>query len=216
MGIAQTRRGTRTLRVPTPVLALDTRECKGQTAARTSWPGVAATMSAMSETPPTDRPAHLMVRVRNFANWCNLSTPFGLAVAALGRARLTRAADGLFLAEGYRLAFPMAGAFTVGSVVITGHRSWSQMEALHPGTLEHEVNHTWQWAYMMGLPFLPVYTACMCWSWLRTGDRASANFFERSADLALGGYFEAEKRPLRQGFAALRTAAGLGRTRSRD
>ena len=142
-----------------------------------------------------------MRRVRNLANWCNLSTPLGLAVAKAGGATLSRGHGGLWLAENYRLPFPIAGAFTVGSVVIAVGRRWDDLEQRGPGTLAHEENHTWQWAWMMGLPFLPAYTACMAWSWLRTGDRASANFFERDADLLLGGYREAPRRPWSATFA---------------
>lgn len=145
----------------------------------------------------------VMARVRNLGNWCNLSTPLGLVVAAIGRARLHRGPEGIWMAEGYRLGFPMAGAFTVGSVVLTASPSWADIEARHPGLLAHEVNHTWQYAYCLGLPYLPVYAAAMGWSWLRTGDRASANFFERAADLELGGYRQSPTRPLRQGIAAL-------------
>lgn len=146
----------------------------------------------------------VMSRVRNFANWCNLSTPFGLVVAAIGRARLVRGPGGTWLAEGYRLSFPIAGAFTIGSVILTASPSWADIEARHPGLLEHETNHTWQWAYSLGLLYLPAYGAAMGWSWLRTGDRAAANFFEQSANLELGGYRVRPTRPLKQGFAQLR------------
>ena len=157
----------------------------------------------------------VMTRVRNFGNWCNLSTALGLVVATIGRARIRRGRDGIWMAEGYRLAFPMAGAFTVGSVVLTASPSWADIEAGRPGLLKHEVNHTWQWAYCCGLPFLPVYAAAMGWSWLRTGDRASANFFESEADLELGGYQIFPLRPLRKGLAELRTLTGRGsRTKS--
>lgn len=146
----------------------------------------------------------VMSRVRNLANWCNASTPFGLAVAAVGRARVRRGPDGVWLAEGYRLGFPMAGAFTIGSVILTASGSWADLEARHPGLLQHETNHTWQWAYSMGLPYLPAYGLAMGWSWLRTGDRAAANVFELEADLELGGYRVLAFRPLTEGLAHLR------------
>lgn len=60
--------------------------------------------------------------VRRAANVLNLSTPFGLLVARLGGAEVTVDDEGVFWAEGYRLPFPVAGAFTVGNVVITGSR----------------------------------------------------------------------------------------------
>lgn len=146
-----------------------------------------------------------MERVRNLGNWTNLSTPLGLGIAKLGGAAIHRGPDGAFMAENYRLPFPVAGAFTVGSVVITSHPTWGEQERVVPGTLEHELNHTWQWTYCLGLPLLPLYGAAMGWSWLRTGDRASANFFERAADLELGGYREQPRRPLSEGIGELRT-----------
>lgn len=146
----------------------------------------------------------IMVHVRNFANWCNLSTPLGLVVARIGGARPRRDPRGLWLAEGYRLGFPMAGAFTVGSVVITASPSWADLEARRPGLMAHEEHHCWQYAYSMGLLYLPTYAAAMGWSWLRTGDRAAANFFEKAAGLERGGYREFETRPVRQGLADLR------------
>ena len=45
--------------------------------------------------------------------------------------------------------------------------------------------------------------AAVAWSMVRCGDRASANPFERQAGLAIGGYRENEKQPLRQGLARL-------------
>lgn len=159
----------------------------------------------------------LMTRIRNLGNWCNLSTPLGLAVAASGRARVRRGPDGLWLAEGYRLPFPVAGAFTIGSVIVTAAPSWDDLAARRPGLLDHEVHHTWQWAYSLGLPYLPLYALSMGWSWLRTGTRASANVFERAAGLERGGYRRAETRPLRERLQELRTAlsrAGSGGSRS--
>ena len=52
-------------------------------------------------------------RIRHLANWLNLSTPVGLLVAGAGGARVRRRPDGIFVAEGYRFAFPVAGAFTI-------------------------------------------------------------------------------------------------------
>lgn len=152
--------------------------------------------------PHPPRPAWL-VTVRRVGNWANLSTELGLVVALAGRSRLRRGPRGLILAENYRLPFPIAGAFTVGDVVISCGRGWDELEQRSPGTLAHEENHTWQWALCLGLPFLPLYTAAMGWSVLRTGDRAAANWFECDADLALGGYPDAPRRPLRQGVRAL-------------
>ena len=57
-------------------------------------------------------------RVRLVANLVNGSTLAGLLVAAAGRARLARAADGLLVGVRYRLPVPVAPAFTVGNVIL--------------------------------------------------------------------------------------------------
>ncbi len=144
-----------------------------------------------SKTPPPP-PA---LRWRSVVNLVNLSTPLGLLVAAAGRARLRPGANGLVLGEGYRLPFPVAGAFTVGNVVVTAG-TFEQLQRRCPAVLKHEDRHAWQYAYCLGLPYLVAYTAAMGWSALRTGDRASANVFERQAGLAAGGYVERPIRPL--------------------
>lgn len=126
-------------------------------------------------------------RLRSVANWINLSTPFGLAVAAAGRCRVRRGPRGLWLADGYAYGFPVAGAFTIGSVVVTSG-SFARLAVVRPELLEHEERHSWQWCAWLGLPFLPAYLAAMAWSWLRTGDRAAANAFEVRAGLTSGGY----------------------------
>lgn len=143
-------------------------------------------------------------RIRAVANVVNLTTPLGLGMSAIGRARLRRGPRGLILAEHYGLPFPRAGAFTVGNVVVTA-RTLEELTARCPGTLDHEDTHAWQYAATLGLPFLPLYGLSSLWSWLRTGDWASGNVFERQAGLAKGGY---TLRPVTNaGFRAL--AAGL-------
>jgi hypothetical protein len=122
--------------------------------------------------------------LRLIGNIVNLTTLLGLVVALIGRARLRRGPRGLILGEGYRLKFPVAGAFTIGSVITTGS-SWEEKLEELPGLLQHEEGHTWQYLYCIGLPFYLAYVACMGWS----GDVVSAsNFFERQAGLAIGGY----------------------------
>ncbi len=128
-------------------------------------------------------------RVRFGWSLVNLSTPFGLAIATLGRARLRRGPRALIFAEHYRYDFPKAGAFTVGNVIVT-RQTMDALEARVPGTLAHEDAHAWQYAALLGLPFLPVYLLSAGWSWLRTGDPASRNFLERHAGLVRGGYVE--------------------------
>ncbi|MGJ3508817.1 hypothetical protein [Enemella sp. A6] len=104
------------------------------------------------------------------------------------------------------MKFPIAGAFTIGNVVITAHRFDEQRLRRHPGLIEHEEKHSWQWLWCLGLPFLPLYLLAMAWSWLRTGDRASHNVFEVRAGLRSGGYQRREARnPISAARAALQT-----------
>ena len=149
-----------------------------------------------------------ILRLRAGGNVVNLSTPLGLAVAALGHSTIRRHPRGLFLAEHYRLRFPLAGAFTIGNVIITS-KEFAELERRFPRLLQHEERHTWQYLYCFGLPYYLLYGVCMGWSLIRTGDRASANFFERQAGLAWGGYAERPVRPVRDG---LRSIIGAART----
>lgn len=133
-------------------------------------------------------------RFRQVANLVNGSTVAGLLIARVGGARVRPGPEGLLAAEGYRLPFPVAGAFTVGNVVVTGG-SLDALTAWSPRVLDHEARHSWQWV-CCGTLFLPLYVAAMGWSWLRTGDRAARNVFERAAGLADGGYEDVPPRPL--------------------
>jgi len=161
------------------------------------------------------RPTRPVLWLRAVGNVTNLSTPAGLLVAALGRAKVRRGPRGLLLAEDYRLRFPPAGAFTIGNVIVTGGR-WQDLEGRFPDHLAHEETHTWQYLYCLGLPYYLAYSACMGWSMVRTGDRAAANFFERQAGLARGGYVERPTRSVGVGLAALlRTGLGQARLRRR-
>ncbi|MEO3872641.1 hypothetical protein ABGB18_27835 [Nonomuraea sp. B12E4] len=58
-------------------------------------------------------------RFRRAANYLNLATPLGLLISVIGRATRQSGPNGLILAVGYRYRFPIAGAFTVGNVVLT-------------------------------------------------------------------------------------------------
>ncbi len=129
-------------------------------------------------------------RIRRVGNLINLSTPLGLLIAAIGSARRRPGPSGLTLAEGYRVRFPPAGAFTVGNVVISP-LTFATLTARQPEVMEHEDVHAWQYFWCGGLAFLPLYLLAVGWSWLRTGDPASRNPFERAAGLARGGYREA-------------------------
>ena len=112
-------------------------------------------------------------RIRHLANWLNLSTPVGLLVAGAGGARVRRHPDGIFVAEGYRFAFPVAGAFTIGDVVTTAS-TMDRLEARVPGVYAHEVRHAWQFA-ATGVWFLPAYLVASAWSLARTGSPALRN-----------------------------------------
>ena len=140
--------------------------------------------------------------LRLVGNVVNLTTPGGLVVALIGDAKIRRGPRGLFLCEGYRLKFPVAGAFTIGNVITTGS-TWEQQLHQYPELLRHEEQHSWQYLYCIGLPYYVAYVACMAWSVLRTGDRAARNFFERQAGLAIGGYRELPTRPVRENLAAI-------------
>lgn len=142
--------------------------------------------------------------VRNTGNVANLSTPLGLLVAAAGGARLRRA-RGLVVAENVSLPGISASAMTIGSVVLVPERTLEDATARIPGLLQHEDHHAHQWAYCLGLPFIPLYVAAMGWSWLRSGDRSTANHFEVQAGLALGGYRVRDRRSVRDGMRALGT-----------
>lgn len=149
-------------------------------------------------------------RVRATANWVNLSTPLGLLVARMGRAQVDALEGGLHLATLSTLTPARAGAFTIGSVVITRHdRQWVDQR---PRLLLHERRHSCQYAVCGGLPFLPLYAAAAAWSWWRTADLAAHNPFERTAGLADGGY---APRPLVPRLVVRGRTAKAGRALSR-
>ncbi|MBB2913486.1 hypothetical protein FHS43_004790 [Streptosporangium becharense] len=123
-------------------------------------------------------------RIRRVLNYVNLSTPLGLLLARLGRARVSAGPGGLLLGHGYRIPFPVAGAFTVGNVVLTRHDEGYLTGAL----LRHEDRHAWQYAACAGLPMLPLYLVAVLVSILICGDQAAWNVFERLAVLEDGNY----------------------------
>jgi hypothetical protein len=140
----------------------------------------------------TPAPQTPWTRVRTVANWTNLSTPLGLLLARLGGARLTSVGRGVHLATGYRWGFPVASAFTVGSVVLSRHEAaWL---LARPRLLQHEDRHVTQYAWLLGPVLLPLYVVAAAVSWLATGDHASWNPFERLAGLDDGGYRTAASR----------------------
>ncbi|BCW10274.1 MULTISPECIES: hypothetical protein [Paenarthrobacter] len=131
-------------------------------------------------------------RLRQIANVLNLSTPLGLAVAVTSRSKLSRGPRGLLIASGYQWRLPLAGAFTVGNVVV--YRAPYGVAGTNPVLLGHEERHSTQYAYCLGLPFLVLYGAAACWSMVRTGNPGLGNWFERQAGLEAGGYIEPTNR----------------------
>ena len=141
-------------------------------------------------------------QARAVLNTLNLSTPAGLLVAGIGGARPRRTSDGLIVARGYRRRVPPAPAFTLGNVILV------RAPAAYPddpfGSLpaslrEHETRHATQYAVCGGVLMPALYVLAAGWSWLRTGDFASRNAFERDAGLLAGGYRERPIRPLLAG-----------------
>lgn len=139
--------------------------------------------------------------VKLVVNMVNLSTLAGVLVGLIGRARFSRGPRGLFFANDFKLGFPVAGAFTIGNLVLTKHDR-AYFDA-HPLLVKHEERHSWQYFCLIGLPMLPLYMLAAGWSWVRTGDFASRNLFERLANLKDGNYPERPVRP----FAETLTAA---------
>lgn len=156
----------------------------------------------------TSATMNVAARVKWCANWANGSTALGFEVARLGRARVARGPRGLYLASGYRFGFPVAGAFTVGNVVVSKD-DWADLQLERPLLLTHEEQHSWQYVVCGGLPFLPLYVGALAWSWIRTGDFASRNLFERNAGLAMGGYHERSVRSLGTVVRSIRSSTAV-------
>lgn len=127
-------------------------------------------------------------RLRLIANAVNGSTLLGLILAVAARAPVSSGPDGLLLANHYRWRLPLARAFTVGNVALF---RTSRAEALaNQVLLGHEARHSTQYAWCLGVPFLPLYFVAAGWSLWRTGNPGTANVFERHAGLYAGGYPE--------------------------
>ncbi|WP_332661956.1 hypothetical protein [Aeromicrobium sp.] len=125
-------------------------------------------------------------RIRTALNWINLSTPLGLVIARLGGASVVRRGRGTYLATGYRFGFPVASAFTVGSVITSKHDLDYFLE--RPVLLQHEDRHCTQYAFALGVVMLPFYLLGVAFSYAIAGDHSSYNPFERLANLADGNY----------------------------
>lgn len=135
-------------------------------------------------------------RLRQVANLLNASTLLGLLLAAGARCTVRPGPRGLVLATGYRWRLPFAAAFTVGNVVlfragtehVFGDRTEGFPDPAYRELLGHEERHSTQYAWCLGMPFLPLYFVAAGWSWWRTGNPGTANPFERRAGLRAGGY----------------------------
>lgn len=131
-------------------------------------------------------------RLRTVVNWVNLSTPLGLLVARLGGATVTRRGRGTYVASGYRFGFPVASAFTLGSVVTSTHDlDWLRSR---PVLLQHEDRHVTQYAFLFGPVMLVLYGLSAVVSWVVAADHSSYNPFERLAGLEDGRYPPARTR----------------------
>lgn len=144
-------------------------------------------------------------RLRQIANVLNGSTPLGLLLAASARTPVRRGPRGLLIATGYRWRLPFAGAFTVGNVVL--FRVGPERALADPVLLMHEERHSTQYAWCLGVPFLPLYFVAAGWSLLRTGNPGSANLFERHAGLQAGGYPDPRSAPTTTARRGMRRAA---------
>lgn len=125
-------------------------------------------------------------RLRQIINVLNGSTLLGLLLAACARTPVRSGPRGLLIASRYRWRLPFAGAFTVGNVVL--FRAGFREALANPVLLGHEERHSTQYAWCLGVPFLPLYFLTAAWSQWRTGNPGSGNFFERHAGLQGGGY----------------------------
>jgi hypothetical protein len=151
-------------------------------------------------------------RLRQLANVVNASTPLGLLLAACARTRVRRGPRGLLIATGYRWRLPVAAAFTIGNVVL--FRAGPEEALGNTALLGHEERHCTQYAWCLGVPFLPLYFVAAGWSLWRTGNPGSGNIFERHAGLRAGGYPEPGSPATRQTAAHQTAAAGPTTTTS--
>jgi hypothetical protein len=142
--------------------------------------------------------------LRHVVNLINLSTAVGLLVAAIGRARVSAGPRRTILATDLRLPLK-AGALTIGDVVMTRKSRDRMVE--RRALLRHELRHTVQYAWCLGVVMLVLYAIAAGVSYVLTGDPASQNVFERLAGLEDGSY---RRRPIRPVFTR---RGGAGRRR---
>lgn len=162
----------------------------------TGWPDGTAPKIAAGPTSPAS-PMTPPMRPVMLLNALNLTTAAGWLVARASGCEIG-GREQFWEATGYRWRFPIAGAFTIGCVVISRQR-------VSDVVWQHEVSHMRQYA-LLGPLFLPAYAAAAGYSLARTGDWWSRNIFERRAGLVAGGYRENPVRTLRRD--ARRTSGG--------
>jgi hypothetical protein len=80
----------------------------------------------------------------------------------------------------------LAHAYSIGNVVLC--RSAAGGLLSRRALRGEEGGLCTQYAWCLGLPFIPLYLAAAGWSVLRTGNPGTGNIFERRAGLAAGGY----------------------------
>ena len=136
----------------------------------------------------------ILWRVREIANFINLSTPAGVLIALIGGAKPHRTASQyrMIHAFPYRLRWPRGTVFTLGNVVI----SRRDTATLSANSLHHERRHSTQYAWCLGILAVIPYAAACGWSWLLTGSLSARNVFEKRAGNEHSGYYSPPLRPL--------------------
>lgn len=151
-------------------------------------------------------------RLRVIVNYLNLMTPLGVLVARVGGGERHQGPHGLVIYAGYRLPFPVAGAFTLGNVVTTRHGAEYLLAEGREALLGHEARHSVQ-AAVLGPLFLPLYGVACVYSWAISADIGGRNAFEIWAGLEAGRYV---RRPLRPGLSRILRLVARRRSASRS
>ena len=136
-------------------------------------------------------------QLRRALNWINLSTACGFLLAKLSHSDRRPTPDGHYLATSYHWPVPVAGAFTIGDVIFTRSAHSTNSDPYSPldaHVWSHELMHSNQYAWCLGLPFIPLYFSACAYSYLMSGDIWSYNIFETRANLDAGGYVKSQRR----------------------
>ena len=127
-------------------------------------------------------------RRRGLANVLNATTPLGLLLPASARDARPPRTPGTADCHRVPVAAALRERLRGRQVVI--FRAGPAEAWPNPVLLGHEERHCTQYAWCLGLPFLPLYFLAAGGSSGRTGNPGSRNFFERQAGLQAGGYPE--------------------------